>query len=136
MFDRKEVLKIFYNAYTQFNRKNKVHCFLKLVDQEEFNEIAKKSVLVEDNLKMSIVPLVGALTEHYMEKDVICVSVDVLNEITDNKDFVKAIFMHELYHILFKKKVRENSAEEELMSEERVNKQIAKDFPKLARYLD
>lgn len=136
MFNEKDVLKIFDSAYSDFSKKNKICCSLKLVNQEEFNKIAKKSKLVQDNLELAIVPLVGALTEHFVDKDIIYVCVDVLNEITGDKNFVKAIFMHEFYHILFKKKVKQNSSKEELKSENRVNKQLAKDFPKLAKYMD
>lgn len=136
MFNEKDVLKIFNSAYSDFSKKNKIKCSLKLVDQKEFNQIAKKCKLVQDNLKLAIVPLVGALTVHSIDNDIIYASADILNEITEDKNFVKAIFMHEFYHILFKGKVKKNNSKEELKSENRVNKQIAKDFPKLAKYMD
>ncbi|MDO9027407.1 MAG: hypothetical protein Q7U68_00880 [Candidatus Roizmanbacteria bacterium] len=136
MFNEKDVLKIFNSAYSDFSKKNKINCSLKLVNQEEFNKIARKCKLVQDNLKLAIVPLVGALTEHLLDRDIVYASPDILNEITDDKNFVKAIFMHEFYHILFKRKVKKNSSKEELKSENRVNKQLAKDFPKLARYMN
>ena len=136
MFDEKDVLKIYNTAYSDFSKKNKITCELKLVKQEEFNQIARKSKLIQESIKQSIVPFAGALTDHLLGKSVIYASADILNQLSDDKNFVKAIFMHEFYHILLKQKVKKDNVKEELKSEERVNKQLVKEFPKLAKYLD
>ncbi len=62
--------------------------------------------------------------------------MDNLNFISGgDKDFVKALIMHEFYHILFKSKVKKDVLKEDLKSEERAKKAMNKDFPKLAKCL-
>ena len=78
--------------------------------------------------------MVGALVVH-SSIDTIYVSRDVINSITDDPKFVKAIFMHEFYHIYFKSKMKDNKFKTALDSETRAKKAMRKDFPNLARYL-
>ena len=62
-------------------------------------------------------------------------SVDVLNQLSDEEDFVKALLIHEFYHILLKSKVKCDRLDENLKSEERVKKSMKTEFPELSSWL-
>ena len=135
VFTKKEILKIGNAAYSDFSKKHKITCEIKLVDSKEFWKIAKKSELVKNNLKKGIPVSVGALVSHRNNKDVVYVSDEVINTITDDIDFVKAIFMHEFYHIYLKSLVKSGSLKEANLSEKRTKLEMKKEFPNLAKYL-
>ncbi|MBT7237717.1 hypothetical protein HN865_02560, partial [Candidatus Woesearchaeota archaeon] len=117
MFNRKEVKNIFDETLEEFSKKHKVKCLFELMEFKDFVDLAAKSNIVKEDINSGLPILVGALVVHSSEKDKICMSVDVLNQLSDKKDFVKALIMHELYHILFKSKVKENNLDENLKSE-------------------
>ncbi len=136
MFNDKEILKIFDEAFKEFNKKHKITCSVEIVDYDKFWEIAKESKLVAEQLKNGIPVIVGALVRHRKDEDIVYLSADVLNQITDDKKFVKAIIMHEFYHILLKDKLKEDSVKEDEKSEERAKEKMREEFPDLAEYLD
>jgi hypothetical protein len=134
MFGDKDILKIYEKAYSDFLKKHKVECSVKIVNELEFMKIARKSKLVRENIKEGVPVLVGALVDHGI-KDTVYLSADVLNQITEDEKFVEALILHEFYHVLFKKKVKLDDLAEDLKSEERVKNAMAKEFPKLANYV-
>ncbi len=135
VFIKKEILEIGNKTYSDFSKKHKITCEIKLVNSNEFWKIAKKSELIKENLKKGIPVSVGALVSHKSKKDVVYVSDEVINTITDNPNFVKAIFMHEFYHIYLKSLVKNGSLKEANLSEKRTKYEMKKEFPNLARYL-
>lgn len=134
MFGDKDILEIYEKAYSDFLKKHKVECSVKIVGELEFMKIAKKSKLVRENIRQNVPMLVGALVDHGIN-DTVYLSSDVINQITEDENFVKALIMHEFYHVLFKRKVKLDDLAEDLKSEERVKNAMAKEFPKLANYV-
>jgi hypothetical protein len=133
MFSKKEIKKLAFKAYEEFCKKHKVSCKFSLIDLNEFWKLAKKSELVREDLRQRIPLKIGALVAHG-EIEVIYLNEDVLNQLTEDPNFVKAVVIHELYHIYLKNRVRENNFKEEVNSENRVEKYIEKEFPKYAKY--
>ncbi len=135
MFDEKEVKTIFDESFKEFSKKHKIECDFELLEFREFLDLAGKSNIVKEDEKSGLPILIGALVVHSSKKDKVCMSVDVLNQLSDEKDFVKALIMHEFYHILFKSKVKDNTLEENKKSEDRAKKAMKKEFPELFSWL-
>ena len=135
VFSRREILKIGNVVYSDFSKKHKIKCEIKLINSSEFWKIAEKSELVKDKLDKGIPISIGALVVHKGRRDIVYVSDEVINTITDNSDFVKAIFMHEFYHIYLKSLVKNGSLKEASLSEKRTKSEMRKEFPNLAKYL-
>jgi hypothetical protein len=136
MFNEIEIKGIFEKAYLEFSKKYNISCDLKFVDEKEFIDTAKLSNIIQDEMLNGIPILVGALIEHKKNKDIVLLNVDILNSLSaGDKLFVKALIMHEFYHVLFKSKVKKNILKEDIKSEERAKKAMKKDFPKLANYV-
>lgn len=135
MFSEKDIEGIYSSAFSDFSKKYKINCSFRLVGENEFMEVAKRSKLIKKSLKEGIPVLVGALVEHSNRGDFVYLSVDILNQITDKKQFVKALIMHEFYHVLFKDRVKKDEVSEDLNSELRAKKAMEKDFPRLSKYI-
>lgn len=135
VFTKKDILKISNEAYSDFSKKHKINCEIKLINSTEFWKIAKRSELVKNNLKKGIPVSVGALVSHKGKTDVVYVSDEVINTITDDPKFVKAIFIHEFYHIYLKSLVKNGSLKEASLSEKRTKSEMKEEFPDLAKLL-
>ena len=136
MFTKKDIEFLFDETYSEFSKKHRVKCSLKFVNSDEFSYLAKTSEVVKEGIKEGALPLVGAFVMHSPKKDEVYLSIDLLNEISaGNKDFVKALFMHELYHILLKNQVKAQTLSEEVESEIRAREKMMLEFPKLAKYI-
>ncbi len=134
MFVEKELKKLAKEVYSEFSKKYKVSCEFSFVSLDEFWKLAKKSKLVQDDIRRKIPLKVGALVVHG-KKDRICLNVEVLNQITNNPNFVKAIMFHELSHVYLKGKVMQDSLNEGIKSENRVESFVQEKFPKYSKYL-
>lgn len=135
MFNEKEVRSIFDETFEEFSKKHKIKCSFELLEFKDFIDLAEKSNIIKEDIKFGLPVLVGALVVHSSNKDKVCMSIDVLNQLSDKKDFVKALIMHEFYHILFKSKVKKNNLEENKKSEERAKKAMKNEFPELSSWL-
>jgi hypothetical protein len=135
MFSEKEVKNIFNETFEEFSKKHKIECDFELFEIEKFMDLASKSNIIKENINSGLPVLVGALVVHSNKTDKVCMSIDVLNQLSDKKDFVKALIMHEFYHILLKSKVKTNSLEENLKSEKRAKKMMEKEFSELSSWL-
>ncbi len=133
MFTKREVKELAKIAYSEFSKKHKVSCKISMIDLDEFWKLAKKSRLIQDDMRKKIPLKVGALVIHG-EKDKICLNEDILNNLTSDSNFVKAIVVHELYHVYLKGKILEDNLEEGIKSENRVDSYISKEFPKYSKY--
>jgi hypothetical protein len=133
MFSKFQVKSLANEAYKEFSKKHKIACQISLISLDEFWKLAKKSLLIRDDMKRKIPLKVGALVVHG-EKDVICLNEDIISNITNDSNFVKAVVFHELYHVLLKNQVKKINLDEEVKSENRVDFLLEKEFPKYARY--
>jgi hypothetical protein len=137
MFSETIIKGIYKKAYSEFNDKHKISCELKFTNQKEFMAIAKLSNIIRDDILEGIPVLVGALVEHEKDKDTILLCVDILNAISaGDKLFVKALIMHEFYHVLFKSKLKKDILKEDIKSEDRAKEAMKREFPKLSNYLN
>lgn len=136
MFSAKKIMQLAERSYEEFSKKHKgLEVELEFVKEEEFFDLAERSKLVHLEMEKGLPVKVGSLVMHGT-KDIIVLCTDVINLLTKETDFVKALVMHELFHILDKKKVKRKSVNELVKSEKRVHKQFLKEFPGYAKLLD
>jgi len=136
MFSAKKIMKLAEEAYEEFSKRHKsMEVELEFVKEDEFFELADRSKLVHLEMREGLPIKVGSLVMHG-KKDIIVLCTDVINLLTKNDNFVKALVMHELFHILDKKRVKDSSMNQMIRSEERVHKQFIKEFPNYAELLD
>jgi hypothetical protein len=133
MFSKGDVKRLASEACTEFSRKHKVSCKVSLIDLDEFWKLAKKSRIIQDDMKKRIPLKVGALVLHG-EKEEIYLNEDIMNNLTKDPNFVKSIVLHELFHVYFRNYVKEDSLEEDIKSENRVELAVKKEFPKYSKY--
>lgn len=136
MFNEKDIRIIFDETFKEFSKKHKVDCTFELMEFKDFLDLAGKSNIIQKDIKSGFPVLVGSLVVHTNKKDKVCMSVDVINQLSDEADFVKALIIHELCHILFKPKIKENKLSENLKSEERVKNSMKKEFPEYSSWLN
>ena len=134
MFTKKQIKDLALEAYQEFSKKHNVQCEISMIELDKFWKLARKSKLVQDDLKKRIPLKVGALVLHG-EKEIIYLNQDIVNQLSNQPMFVKALVMHELSHIYLKNKIKENSIEEEIKSENRVSDFVNSEFPIYSGYL-
>ena len=71
MFSRKDVKNLASEAYFEFSNKHKVSCKISMIDLDEFCRLAKKSKIIQADIRQRIPLKVGALVVHG-KKDTIC----------------------------------------------------------------
>ena len=125
MFNKTDINELGNEALAIFSRRYKIRCEINLVSSEVFWKYAKQSKLIQDKIKENIPVSVGALVVH-SKLDKVLVSEDVLNSITNDPLFVKAIFIHEFYHVYFKKLLEEGALKIPFRSEEEVKLKMKK----------
>ena len=136
MLSAKKIMKLAEESYEEFSKLHKsLDVELEFVDEEEFFDLAGRSKLVHLEMEEGLPVKVGSLVMHG-KKDIIVLCTDIVNLLTKNKDFVKALVMHELFHILDKKQVKGKSMKAMIESENRVHKQFIREFPGYAKLLD
>ncbi len=133
MFSKKEVKSLAGEAHNEFSKKHKVTCQISMVSLDEFWRLAKKSPLIKEEIKMKIPLKVGALVVHG-EEERICLNEDIINNLTSDSNFVKAIVFHELCHVFLKNEVSGKDIKEEIKSENRVDLMMKEEFPKYIKY--
>ena len=134
MFTKTDISRLGNETYLEFSEKYSISCKIKLINSREFWKYAERSVLVQEKIKKRIPVIIGALVVH-AKVDTIYVSEDVINTITSDPNFVKAIFMHEFYHIYFKQFLKSNDLNSAIESEFKTKEKMKKDFPKLAKHM-
>ena len=133
MFSKKQVKSLANEAHIEFSKKHKVFCQISMVSLDKFWKLAKKSPLIKDEIKRKIPLKVGALVVHG-EEELIFLNEDIMNNLKDNPEFVKAIVFHELCHVFLKNKVMGRDLKEEVKSENRVDLMMKEEFPKYVKY--
>ncbi|MBI4447769.1 hypothetical protein HY643_02220 [Candidatus Woesearchaeota archaeon] len=133
MMDEAEILKIADHTYKIFPYKIKKPAF------KIFNKTLFIKYLGKDSLLPPHVDTTPAFRLHIGGEECVCFSKEVINRFVKGKpkseeeDFVKAITLHELYHIKITKEVI--TKEEAMLAEDEANISLAKDFPELAQVL-
>ena len=134
MFTKNQIKSLTNGAYSEFSKKHKVSCRFDFVNLNEFWKLAKKNRLIQQEIRLKIPLKVGALVLHG-EKEVICLNEDIINQITNDPNFVKAIVIHELYHVLLRNMIKIGSFNEEMHSENSADSSLKREFPKYAKYM-
>tara|TARA_Y100000310_G_scaffold345600_2_gene467103 strand:- start:3042 stop:3467 length:426 start_codon:yes stop_codon:yes gene_type:complete len=134
MLSTRDIRNVVVSTKKDFDRLHKVDCDFELISEEKFWKLARQSKIIQFELENYIPLKVGSLVVHG-EKDIVVFSKDVLNKLRITNLGLKALVMHELYHVLNKKRVR-NNFRCCVESEERVHELFREEFPMLARKLD
>ena len=132
MFNDKEIISLANEARDEFSKLHETDCKIALKSLDDFWNLAKKSRLIQQEVKLGLPLKVGSLVIHGKEETII-LNKEIINNLTSNKDFVKALVMHELYHILLKNNIR--NLGEAVNSELKDNKLFNKEFPKYYKIL-
>jgi len=134
MFSKNDIQKLSKQAYKEFLKKHDVSCQIKLIDLDLFWKLAKKSRLIQDDIKRKIPLKVGSLVVHG-KKEVIYLNQDIINGMSNDPSFVKALVIHELCHVYLRNKLLNESLGEEIRSENRAENMVESEFPKYSSYL-
>ena len=135
MLTEKQTLLIAKQALKKF----KVNCEVKFIPYDKYLETAKKSPLISEILSegFSFNELkIPALVEHEL-KEHIFLSKKIINYLLKNKplkvqkDFVKAVLYHELFHIKNRRKVTKKNYLECQKSEDAVCNEFRKEYPEI-----
>ncbi|MFH1840491.1 MAG: hypothetical protein ABH849_05065 [Nanoarchaeota archaeon] len=136
MMNEKEVIKAAEQAYSMFSKKHKVDVFLEFLNEEEFFDLSSRSRIIHEEMKEGLPIKVGSLVVHSGRKETIVLCKDVINLLTKDPEFVKALVLHELFHVLDRSKVKGQDMLDFIASEDRVHKDFKKEFPKYAEMLE
>lgn len=133
MLSKSEILLIAKQAMKEFN----VKCEIKFLPYEKFFKVAKKSPLIKQVLDEGFTfgeLKIPALIYHE-EKDHIYLNQKIISSITKKfdkkaqKQFVKSVIYHELFHIMYEHQVKQKNFIQCLKSEERVCNSFKKKYP-------
>ena len=135
MLSKEEILQIAKDSLKEFNLKIEV----KFLPPNLFLEQAKKSPLISQALKegnsfdeLNIPALV-----YHEKKDHIYFSEDILKKLIDDepitiqKRFIKSIIYHEIFHVIYKKKIKNFNFNSAFNQEEFVSAQFRREYPGL-----
>jgi hypothetical protein len=134
--NEKKVIKAAEQAYDMFSKKHKVDVFLEFLNEEEFFELSSKSRIIHEELREGLPVKVGSLVVHSGRRETIVLCKDVINLLTKDPEFVKALVLHELFHVLDRGKIKGQDMIDFIESEERVHRDFKKEFPKYAEMLE
>lgn len=135
MLTDKQVLEIAHEALRTF----KIHCEVKFVPYPEYKSIARESPLISEVLSdgFSFEELkIPALVKHDLNEH-IYLSKKIINLLIKNKpvrvqkQFVKAMLYHELFHIRYRNQIKKANYLECQKSEDVVCKEFEKEHPDL-----
>ncbi len=134
MFTDKDLIRISRKAYSEFSKKYNINYKLKFISVEEFSRLANKSEVIKDKLRKGFPPPIGALVSSSYKSGVIYINLELINILTEDEKFVRAIFIHEFFHIYYRQSIHNKDLDQLKFSEKRVNTKIKKEFPNLSKY--
>jgi len=134
--NEKEIIRAAEEAFDMFSQRHNIDVYLEFVNEEEFFQLSSESKIVREEMKEGLPVKVGSLVAHSKDKDTIILCKDVVNLLARNIDFVKALVLHELYHVLYRKMIKEKKINDFIASEERVHGHFMKEFPYYAKLLE
>ena len=132
MFSDSDVMRLGKEAKKEFLEKHKVKCKLILESLDNFWKLANKSKIVQYEHRLGLPLKIGSLTVHG-EIPLIVMNTEIINNMSNDSNFVKALMMHELYHIYLNNKVL--GVDEAFDSEEKDDEIFSKEFPKYYKLL-
>jgi hypothetical protein len=120
-------------------KKNKINCDIKFLTYNKFRFLAKKSPLIFQVLKegFSFRELNLPAVIYHKNTDHIFICKEILEKLlksqpkNNQKKFVEAIILHEIFHIKNRKKVPKFELDESINSEKNVFDKFKKSYPKL-----
>lgn len=146
MLTDREILKLANESYNEFLTNFLVECQFEVVPLNKFLHIAEKNKYFQDllnkkqfkSIKEMYIPIVTISGEKF--KIIFCNLL--LNRILarfskeKQKLFIKAITLHELYHIINQSEKRELNIYNIIRSDSLAHKEFKEDFPQLTKLLD
>jgi|SRR3989344_985154 len=135
MISKEEILDIAKESLDHFNLKAEI----KFLPYRSFLEIAKKSPIISKVLKegntfdeLNIPALI-----YHEKKDHIYLSEEILKKLVDNEPitiqrrFIKSVLYHEIFHILYKKKIANSNFDSALNQEDLIDLKFRREYPAL-----
>lgn len=146
MLTDKDILKIANDTYNDFSVDFLIECKFECVSIKKYIDLAKKTPLIQvyieqklyDSIKNVTVPAIVVRGE--VEK--ICFCKNIVNKIVKKlskekqKMFVRAIVLHELYHIVNRSEERDVNSYSFMKSERRAHQEFKEDYPDLYKVLE
>lgn len=133
MFSDSDILNLGKEAQKEFLDKHPVKCRILLENLDNFWKLANKSKIVQYEFKLGLPLKIGSLTVHG-KKPKIIMNAEIVNNLTSDPNFVKALVIHELYHIYLNNKI--SSVNDAFDSEEKDDKIFSKEFPRYHKILE
>lgn len=146
MISEKEILRLAEEAYEEFSVNFLVSVKFEVLPIKKFLKIAEKSEIIKTELETGAIDdirniKVPALVVHGDHEKIYFCKL-IINKLAarlskqKQKDFVRAITLHELYHIINKSLVRDLNLYEFVKSEKRVDDELREDYPDLINVLE
>ena len=146
MLNDREILKIANETYNDFSVDFLIECKFECVSLRKYMDLAKKTPLIQvyidqklyDNIKNINVPAIVAHGE--VEKMYLCNKImgKIIRKLSKEKQkmFVRAIVLHELYHIVNRSDERDVNSYSFMKSEKRAHQEFKEDYPDLFKVLE
>ncbi len=146
MLTDKEILKIANDTYNDFSVDFLIECKFECVSIKKYIDLAKKTPLIQiyieqklyDSIKNVTVPAIvvpGEVEKIYFCKNIVNKIVKKLSK-EKQKMFVRAIVLHELYHIVNRSEERDVNSYSFMKSERRAHQEFKEDYPDLYKVLE
>ena len=135
MLTELKILEIAHQTQKEFH----LNCEIRFLSYNKFRQIALKSPLISEIIKegFTFKELEIPALVYHEQREHIYLCKRILNYLMNRydkktqKEFIKAVLYHELFHILDKNKMRIKNFNECLKSEERICKKFRTNFPHL-----
>lgn len=146
MLTDREVLKIANDTYNDFLADFLIDCKFECVSLKRYIDLAKKTPLIQtyieqklySDVKEIISPAIivhGEVEKMYFCKNILNKIIRKLSK-EKQKMFVRAIVLHELYHIVNRADTREVNSYLFMKSERRSYQEFKEDYPELYKLLE
>ena len=135
MISKNEILSIARESLEKFNLKAEI----KFLPYREFIQVAKRSPIISKALKegntfdeLNIPALI-----YHEKRDHIYLSEEILKKLIDNEPitiqrrFIKSVLYHEIFHILYKKKMVNLNFDSALNQEDLIDFKFKREYPAL-----
>lgn len=146
MLTDREILKIANDTYNDFLADFLIECKFECISLKRYYDLAKKTPLIlayieqklYNELKDVITPAIvvhGETEKMYFCKNILNKIIRRLSK-EKQKMFVKAIVLHELYHIVNRAEVRDVGSYLFMKSDKRSYQEFREDYPALYKVLE
>lgn len=146
MLNEREILKIANDTYNDFLVDFLIECKFECISIKKYIDLAKRTPLIQlyveqklfSNIKDITVPAIlmrGEVEKMYFCKNIINKIIKKLSK-EKQKMFVRAIVLHELYHIVNQSEQRDVHSYSFMKSERRAHQEFKEDYPDLYKVLE